>query len=211
MLIMAMMAIVPIEPLLAFAAVRTRYRSPPRSSTTTIGGHVVRTTRGASPRNNWERAATNCILLASGSSSDDGPEPEGPGPGDDDDDDEDDGWGDDERVTVAETTAGSYAAETTASAPPPPPSDRISKSTELARLKNDRALLKRQRSGIGPTVDHLADKSSGGGGANGGGIEKRDMFIPVVTLISIVGFTGLYGYEMLRLYSRGELYLPWES
>lgn len=37
---------------------------------------------------------------------------------------------------------------------------------------------------------------------------ERDMFIPVFTLIAIAGFTGAYGYEMLRLYSRGELYLP---
>lgn len=37
---------------------------------------------------------------------------------------------------------------------------------------------------------------------------ERDMFIPIVTLVSIAGFTGAYCYEMLKLYSRGELYLP---
>ncbi len=38
--------------------------------------------------------------------------------------------------------------------------------------------------------------------------KERDLFIPIFTLVSIAGFTGAYGYEMLRLYSRGELYLP---
>lgn len=38
--------------------------------------------------------------------------------------------------------------------------------------------------------------------------EERDLFIPLFTLASIAGFTGIYAYEMLRLYSRGELYLP---
>lgn len=38
--------------------------------------------------------------------------------------------------------------------------------------------------------------------------QERDLFIPLVALISIIGFGGLYGYEMLRLYFAGELYLP---
>lgn len=38
--------------------------------------------------------------------------------------------------------------------------------------------------------------------------KERDMFIPIFTLVAIAGFTGAYGYEMLRLYSRGELYFP---
>jgi hypothetical protein len=38
--------------------------------------------------------------------------------------------------------------------------------------------------------------------------QERDLFIPIVSLLSIGGFIGLYGYEMLRLYLRGELYLP---
>jgi hypothetical protein len=37
---------------------------------------------------------------------------------------------------------------------------------------------------------------------------ERDLFIPIFALVSILGFAGLYGYEMLRLASRGELYLP---
>lgn len=41
--------------------------------------------------------------------------------------------------------------------------------------------------------------------------QERDLFIPIFTLVSLAGFFGSYGYEMLRLYSRGELYLPWEN
>jgi hypothetical protein len=40
--------------------------------------------------------------------------------------------------------------------------------------------------------------------------EERDLFIPILSLVSLAGLFGSYGYEMLRLYSRGELYLPWD-
>ena len=36
----------------------------------------------------------------------------------------------------------------------------------------------------------------------------RDLFIPIFAIVSLIGLFGAYGYEMLRLYSRGELYLP---
>jgi hypothetical protein len=36
-----------------------------------------------------------------------------------------------------------------------------------------------------------------------------DLFIPIFAMVSIMGFAGLYLYETLRLYSEGELYLPW--
>mmetsp|Transcript_41526 Transcript_41526/g.99507 ORF Transcript_41526/g.99507 Transcript_41526/m.99507 type:complete len:316 (+) Transcript_41526:18-965(+) len=39
--------------------------------------------------------------------------------------------------------------------------------------------------------------------------QERDLFIPVFAVVSLMGLFGSYGYEMLRLYSRGELYLPW--
>ncbi|KAL7561045.1 hypothetical protein ACA910_011882 [Epithemia clementina (nom. ined.)] len=39
--------------------------------------------------------------------------------------------------------------------------------------------------------------------------EERDLFIPIFTLVSLTGLFGAYGYEMIRLYLRGELYLPW--
>jgi hypothetical protein len=37
---------------------------------------------------------------------------------------------------------------------------------------------------------------------------ERDLFIPIFTLISLSGLMGAYAYEMIRLYLRGELYLP---
>lgn len=37
---------------------------------------------------------------------------------------------------------------------------------------------------------------------------ERDLFIPIFTIVSIVGFVGAYGYETLRLYMNDELYLP---
>jgi hypothetical protein len=40
--------------------------------------------------------------------------------------------------------------------------------------------------------------------------EERDLFIPIFSIVSLAGLFGSYGYEMLRLYSRGELYLPWD-
>ena len=40
---------------------------------------------------------------------------------------------------------------------------------------------------------------------------ERDIFIPVFAIVSLLGLFGSYGYEMLRLYSRGELYLPWDN
>ena len=39
--------------------------------------------------------------------------------------------------------------------------------------------------------------------------QERDLFIPIFAVVSLLGLFGSYGYEMLRLYSRGELYLPW--
>ena len=39
--------------------------------------------------------------------------------------------------------------------------------------------------------------------------QERDLFIPIFALVSLAGLFGAYGYEMLRLASRGELYLPW--
>jgi hypothetical protein len=38
---------------------------------------------------------------------------------------------------------------------------------------------------------------------------ERDLFIPAFAIVSLLGLFGSYGYEMTRLASRGELYLPW--
>ena len=113
----------------------------------------------------------------------------------------DDGWGHEGlRTTVTEEVTG-IDASVTATPPPLPPSDRMSKSLELGRLRDDRGRATRR-------VD-ASSYGSGGGNMDDGGGGGKDLFIPIVTLISVMGFTGLYGYEMLRLYSRGELYLPW--
>ena len=40
---------------------------------------------------------------------------------------------------------------------------------------------------------------------------QRDLFIPIFAIVAIVGLFGSYGYEMMRLASRGELYLPWSN
>lgn len=39
---------------------------------------------------------------------------------------------------------------------------------------------------------------------------NTDLFIPLFAVVSLAGLFGAYGYEMIRLYSRGELYLPWD-
>lgn len=93
--------------------------------------------------------------------------------------DDDDGWGD------------SVNAATSVS------SDRISKSQELANLQNDIAMKQQNKSAMRSSSTDMNEE------------KERDLFIPIVTLVSVIGFTSLYGYEMLRLYSRGELYLPW--
>mmetsp|Transcript_21053 Transcript_21053/g.31787 ORF Transcript_21053/g.31787 Transcript_21053/m.31787 type:complete len:163 (+) Transcript_21053:108-596(+) len=94
---------------------------------------------------------------------------------------EDDGWGD----SVSTTTASS--------------SDRISKSQELASLQNDMAMKQQNKSTQSSSPTDTSDS------------KERDLFIPIFTLVSVIGFSGLYGYEMLRLYSKGELYLPWNN
>lgn len=40
--------------------------------------------------------------------------------------------------------------------------------------------------------------------------QERDMFIPIFAIVSILGLVGSYTYELVRLASRGELYLPWQ-
>eukprot|EP00584_Thalassiosira_punctigera_P023851 CAMPEP_0172553448 /NCGR_PEP_ID=MMETSP1067-20121228/50980_1 /TAXON_ID=265564 ORGANISM="Thalassiosira punctigera, Strain Tpunct2005C2" /NCGR_SAMPLE_ID=MMETSP1067 /ASSEMBLY_ACC=CAM_ASM_000444 /LENGTH=174 /DNA_ID=CAMNT_0013341639 /DNA_START=64 /DNA_END=588 /DNA_ORIENTATION=+ len=103
--------------------------------------------------------------------------------------DDDDGLGD-KKVE----TESSSSAESESTLP-----DRISKSQELAKLQNEFAMKQSRQKLLDPVNPSPA---------NTGG--ERDLFIPIVTLVAVVGFTGLYGYEMLRLYVRGELYLPWE-
>ena len=95
---------------------------------------------------------------------------------------DDDGWSDLSPESIASQDA----------------SDNISKNKELEQLQNDL------------TAKRKATDSSYASGTDSNATE-RDLFIPIFTLVAVAGFTGLYGYEMLRLYSRGELYLPWEQ
>lgn len=95
---------------------------------------------------------------------------------------DDDGWGDD---------------NSNESADPFTENSRIAKSKELEQLQND---LNAKRSLENVNVSSV--RSNG---------KDRDLFIPIFTLVAVIGFTSLYGYEMLRLYLRGELYLPWEQ
>jgi len=78
-------------------------------------------------------------------------------------------------------------------------SDRISKSQELASLQNDMAMKQQNKSTQSSSPTDTSES------------KERDLFIPIFTLVSVIGFSGLYGYEMLRLYSKGELYLPWNN
>lgn len=96
---------------------------------------------------------------------------------------DDDGWGDKKSSVVSELAPSFHD------------NDRIAKSKELERLQTD--LVAKQKS---------ADVNASSAGVGG---ENIDLFIPIFTLVAVVGFAGLYGYEMLRLYFRGELYLPW--
>eukprot|EP00986_Skeletonema_menzelii_P005795 scaffold2144_cov149-Skeletonema_menzelii.AAC.15 len=63
-------------------------------------------------------------------------------------------------------------------------SDRISKSQELANLQKDMA-MKQQNNSM-----QVADMNES---------KERDLFIPIFALVSIIGFSSLYGYETLRL------------
>lgn len=95
-----------------------------------------------------------------------------------DGEDEDDGWGTTTTFTTSRTTDTNKAI--------------------LESLKSERA----QKSSSSSSSSMKQSSSSS--------IDKpeRDLFIPIVTMISVIGFSGLYGYETLRLYLNGELYLP---
>lgn len=82
-----------------------------------------------------------------------------------------------------------------------PSVDRILESQELAKLQ-DEMTMKKQQNNKSSQISSSNSRIEN---------EERDLFIPIFALVSVLGFTGLYGYEMLRLYSRGELYLPWNN
>jgi len=39
-------------------------------------------------------------------------------------------------------------------------------------------------------------------------VPERDLFVPVLALVSLTGLSAAYLYESIRLYANGELYLP---
>ncbi len=64
------------------------------------------------------------------------------------------------------------------------------------------------RSQISSKSDSNSGMSSSSSSSTSGEEGQRDLFIPIFAVVSLLGLFGAYGYEMLRLYSRGELYLP---
>lgn len=81
------------------------------------------------------------------------------------------------------------------------------KERELVALQLER----QQRQDGGGTSARVGSSSSPGNNTGQEDGQERDLFIPIFALISLAGLFGSYGYEMARLYSRGELYLPWEQ
>jgi len=79
--------------------------------------------------------------------------------------------------------------------------DGRSKARELAALRSEMS-------------ERRGDRQSGSISGSSSPVreeQERDLFIPVFSVVALMGLFGAYGYEMLRLYSRGELYLPWEQ
>lgn len=77
------------------------------------------------------------------------------------------------------------------------PQDSLSKEKELESLRSQMAT---KNSSSSPRSDGMSSSSSTE--------TERDLFIPIFAVVSLAGLFGAYGYEILRLYSRGELYLP---
>mmetsp|Transcript_15943 Transcript_15943/g.20239 ORF Transcript_15943/g.20239 Transcript_15943/m.20239 type:complete len:217 (-) Transcript_15943:279-929(-) len=104
--------------------------------------------------------------------------------------DDDDGWGTADTNTSADTNTNSNVINET-----------LQKERELASLRSE-------ITSKGSTSNSSPSSFSQG---NDGTEVERDLFIPIFAVVSLLGLFGAYGYEMLRLYSRGELYLPWNS
>lgn len=101
------------------------------------------------------------------------------------DDDNDDGWASSTLTTTTSTLSNDNDIKR----------DKMIK--ELGNLK------KQQQEARSNKLEKLS--------TNDNDNEQRDLFIPIVTIISIVGFGSAYLYETIRLYRNGELYLPFLS
>ena len=98
--------------------------------------------------------------------------------------DDDDGWSD-----------GDVEDETTT---------KRSRMATIASLQQERL----EKSSSSSSSQHGGVVQTSSSAANDTEPVERDLFIPIFALVSLAGLFGAYGYEMLRLYSRGELYLP---
>lgn len=78
-------------------------------------------------------------------------------------------------------------------------SSALSSTFEVDKLQELRALQSKTTSGgrSSKTMQSAANTS------------EPDLFIPIFSIVALLGLFGSYGYEMARLASRGELYLPW--
>lgn len=77
-------------------------------------------------------------------------------------------------------------------------SSALSSTFEVDKLQELRALQSKTTSGerSSKTMQSAANNS------------EPDLFIPIFSIVALLGLFGSYGYEMARLASRGELYLP---
>ena len=111
---------------------------------------------------------------------------------DDDDDDDDDGWGLEEQSDTPSLSASFSSSSSSSSSS----FEVKNKLNELRALQNAPPSNGRGRS------SSIRDSNEP---------PERDLFIPIFSIVALIGLFGSYGYEMVRLASRGELYLPWSS
>jgi hypothetical protein len=105
---------------------------------------------------------------------------------DEEDKDVDDGWGTSEEISSLSSSSPSLAEKV--------------------------ALLRTLQQGINDDNNSSSKNQQVTSSQQNRNVEQeRDLFIPIFALVSLAGLFGAYGYEMLRLASRGELYLPWNN
>jgi hypothetical protein len=82
-------------------------------------------------------------------------------------------------------------------------------ATEQGDSGSLRSKKERDLQALRSQVESKANTSRAASGSTDNQEQERDLFIPIFALVSLTGLFGAYGYEILRLYLRGELYLPW--
>ena len=101
--------------------------------------------------------------------------------------DENDGWGDD-NASNKSSQNNNYSS--------------VKEITPLSDKERELASLRSQMDSKSNNKRQMTENNQIEEGT------ERDLFIPIFAVVSLVGLFGAYGYEMLRLYSQGELYLP---